>query len=110
MTDNQSMIHLTRSITDIPYQNENSLIDYSKNEISYSDVQPIFSRNCIGCHNQAHSIRLDNFENVLKSIKNPNFIKSILHEPGYQKMPPNKKLEKQQLELILNWIDIELNK
>lgn len=110
MTDNQSMIHLTRSITDIPYSNENNLLEIKKSEISYKDIEPILSRNCIGCHNQVHSIKLNNFENVLISIKNPNFIKSILHEPGYQKMPPNKKLEKDQLDLLLNWIDIELNK
>ena len=78
--------------------------DNSNTPLSYSVVSDkVLSKNCVGCHsatggNKGH-INLESYENVKSNIA------KIRDEVANKTMPPRKKLNDSDINLILKWID-----
>jgi mono/diheme cytochrome c family protein len=82
------------------------------------EVQPVFTRNCTGCHtarNGKGGLNLTNLDGLLKGsmsgqvIEYGNSGNSTLYQmiqQGAQKhMPPKKQLKDREIEAIMKWID-----
>jgi len=77
--------------------------------ITYTNkIKAIIDENCAGCHrenNPAHGISLHSYETVKAASANVNFLGSILHEKGFDKMPAgHAKLEDTTINTIQCWI------
>lgn len=83
-----------------------------------NEVQPVFSRNCTGCHkgnNGKGGLSLVNLDGLLKGGKSGAVIdygssgNSLLYQmiqQGAQKhMPPKKQLAEKDVDAIMKWID-----
>ena len=73
---------------------------------SFTDyVEPIFKKNCIGCHFQNNStgiIPLTNFLEIQDKVINGTVIESIKREVGF--MPKNgERLSAEEILIIENW-------
>ena len=73
---------------------------------SFTDcVEPIFEKNCIGCHFQNNSIGimpLSNFQEIQDNVINGAVIESIKKEVGF--MPKNEeRLSAKEILIIENW-------
>ena len=73
---------------------------------SFSDcVEPIFEKNCIGCHFQDNSdgiMLLTNFQEIQDKVINGTVIESIKREVGF--MPKNgERLTVEEILIIENW-------
>ena len=83
-------------------------VDYS------SEIQPIFSAKCTGCHNGSHGSGLDlrTYTSLMAGSKNGAVIVESNHSNSllWQKvssgaMPPSGNLTTDQITLISNWIN-----
>ena len=73
---------------------------------SFTDcVEPIFEKNCIGCHFQNNSngiMPLSNFQEIQDNVINGTVIESIKREVGF--MPKNgERLSAEEILIIENW-------
>ena len=78
--------------------------------VSYaSDVAPIISSYCLGCHNATApqgGIALSTFDQVNATVTSGRLIGSIEHLAGFSAMPKNQaKLSVCRVALIRNWIN-----
>ena len=68
-------------------------------------VEPIFEKNCIGCHFQNNSngiMPLTNFQEIQDNVINGTVIESIKREVGF--MPKNgERLTVEEILIIENW-------
>jgi hypothetical protein len=97
------------------YDNEETLYPDSYNctavtDPSFnSDVQPLFDSRCNNCHSGSFpsaGIRLDNYTEVQKYVKDGSLMGSINQTSGFSPMPKNSsKLTSCQIETIQNWIN-----
>ena len=75
---------------------------------SFTDcVEPIFEKNCIGCHFQNNSngiMPLSNFQEIQDNVINGTVIESIKGELGFIPMPYNgERLTVEEILIIENW-------
>ena len=83
-----------------------------------SDVQPVFSRNCTGCHgggNAKGGLNLTNLDGLLKGSKNGAVIEygssgssslyQMVQKDAQKHMPPKKQLKDKEIDAIMRWID-----
>ena len=84
-----------------------------------SEIQPIFTVNCISCHDGSHSSGLDltSYAGVMAGANSGSVIEPgdhssselynriTLPESSNQDMPPNGSLTQTQIDLVANWID-----
>ena len=82
------------------------LSDCEVNSPSFTDcVEPIFEKNCIGCHFQNNSngiMPLSNFQEIQYNVINGTVIESIKREVGF--MPKNgERLSAEEILIIENW-------
>ena len=75
---------------------------------SFTDcVEPIFEKNCIGCHFQNNSdeiMPLTNFQEIQDKVINGTVIESIKGEVGFIPMPYNgERLTVEEILIIENW-------
>lgn len=74
-----------------------------------SDVQPILSTYCLGCHSgsaPSGGIALSNHQQVLVTVNNGKLLGSVSHSPGFSPMPQGQaKLNDCNIALIRNWIN-----
>ena len=75
---------------------------------SFTDcVEPIFEKNCIGCHSQYNSNgrkSLSNFQEIQDNVINGTVIESIKGEVGFIPMPYNgERLTIEEILIIENW-------
>ena len=83
-----------------------------------NDVQPVFSRNCIGCHagsNAKAGLNLTNLDGLLKGSKNGAVIEygnsssssiyQMIQKDAQKHMPPKKQLKDKEIDSIMKWID-----
>jgi len=72
---------------------------------SFADcVEPIFEKNCIGCHfqNNDEIMPLTNFQEIQDKVINGTVIESIKREVGF--MPKNgERLTAEEILIIENW-------
>jgi mono/diheme cytochrome c family protein len=78
--------------------------------VSYlTDVRPIISTYCLGCHNASApqgGIALSTFDQVNATVTSGRLIGSIEHLAGFSAMPKNQaKLSACRIALIRNWIN-----
>jgi uncharacterized membrane protein len=73
------------------------------------NVMPILNARCNNCHagtTASGSIRLDSYNEVIKSVNNGSLMGSINHAGGYSPMPKNaSKMSSCEIQTIQNWID-----
>lgn len=88
-----------------------STIDCTGLTPKYStDIAPIINSSCAqgGCHDsgtRAGGYNLSSYANVVAGTKNSNFLKSIKHEGGVEKMPQGSaKLADDVIKKIQCWI------
>ena len=75
---------------------------------SFTDcVEPIFEKNCIGCHFQDNSngiMPLSNFQEIQDNVINGTVIERIKGEGGFIPMPYNgERLTIEEILIIENW-------
>ena len=75
---------------------------------SFADcVEPIFEKNCIGCHSQNNSNgrkSLSNFQEIQDNVINGTVIERIKGEGGFIPMPYNgERLTIEEILIIENW-------
>ena len=75
---------------------------------SFADcVEPIFEKNCIGCHSQNNFdtiMPLTNFQEIQDNVINGTVIESIKGEVGFTPMPYNReRLTVEEILIIENW-------
>lgn len=82
-------------------------IDHCKDlDSKYSDVKPVFSANCVGCHTlpkAAAGIDLNTYETTSKLAKNGT-LACVLKGESCKAMPPMKKLNESDLLKMICWI------
>lgn len=57
-----------------------------------TDVYPVISNNCIGCHNSAFAsgnVNLETYDNIVAAANNGSLMGAIKHESGWSPMPKN---------------------
>ena len=90
-------------ITSCTY-NELSICETDNPSFIYC-VEPIFEKNCIGCHFQNNSngiMPLSNFQEIQDNVINGTVIESIKREVGF--MPKNgERLTVEEILIIENW-------
>jgi hypothetical protein len=90
-------------ITSCTY-NELSICETDNPSFTYC-VEPIFEKNCIGCHFQNNSngiMPLSNFQEIRDNVINGTVIESIKREVGF--MPTNgERLSTEEILIIENW-------
>jgi hypothetical protein len=73
-----------------------------------AQIKTIIDANCAGCHQgkrPAHGIDLASYETVKVASTKPNFLGSINHEKGFDKMPAgHAKLDDVTIRTITCWI------
>jgi hypothetical protein len=73
-----------------------------------SDIQPILSNYCLGCHSGSFpsgGIGLSSHQQVLLQVNNGKLLGSVSHTPGFSAMPQGQaKLDACKVALIGNWI------
>ena len=86
-------------------------VDYS------SEIQPIFTANCTGCHGNSGGFNLSSYSNLMSGSNNGAVITPYDHaaseiynritlpESSDQDMPPSGMLTQNQIDLIAQWID-----
>ncbi len=77
--------------------------------LSFEDIQPVFTNNCMSCHNteftQREGIELDTYENIVSSINTGLVIPAIKHEGDFN-MPANQpKLPDCAILKIETWVN-----
>lgn len=77
------------------FQNEETYFEDTicdTTNLTYSDIRPIFTDNCMSCHNstftQREGIELDTYENTVNSINTGLVLPAIKHEGDFN-MPAN---------------------
>jgi len=102
------------------YPADGAAASESPNAVKYADVQKVFNRHCLKCHDEHKSgdaIILTSFEMVMKggkdgkivikgdASKSPLFL-AISGAPGHSAMPPKgRKLSAKDIHLIQDWIE-----
>ena len=91
------------AITSCTY-NELSICETDNPSFAFC-VEPIFEKNCIGCHSQYNSNgrkSLSNFQEIQDNVINGTVIESIKREVGF--MPKNgDRLSAEEILIIENW-------
>jgi hypothetical protein len=80
-----------------------------KNEYSYSeDVYPIFTKYCVGCHNEVTpqgGHQFSSYQGTKLSLESGRLIGSLEFKPGFSSMPLNSApLPSCQLSTIQSWV------
>jgi mono/diheme cytochrome c family protein len=72
-----------------------------------SVVKNIVLLNCVSCHNSNTNngnVTLETYDNVKQYVENGSFMGSVLHQNGYQAMPPGVKLQDCDVQQLQQWI------
>lgn len=93
--------------------NEEDLFgDCNPSNVSFeTDIQPILSASCTGCHSEGSSqgagIVLTNYDGVKGQIDTDRFIESLNWVDGVTNMPlgASEKIDACEIETIQQWID-----
>lgn len=76
---------------------------------TYTDVaKNIMLLNCVSCHNSNTlngDVNLETYDLVRQYVNNGKLMGSILHESGYQAMPPGTHLRDCDIQQLQQWID-----
>lgn len=74
-----------------------------------TDINPIISSNCLGCHNRQSNngnVNLEGYVNLLKFVNNNRLLGAIKHNEGFAPMPQSApKLLDCEIDKIEQWID-----
>lgn len=83
--------------------------DCDTSKFTYSEiVQPILTKNCVGCHNMISDqkgVILDSYTETFKVAQSGRLLKVIKHESGVTAMPLNGKLLDCDIKLIEKWVN-----
>jgi mono/diheme cytochrome c family protein len=64
--------------------------------------------NCVSCHNsntRNGDVNLETYDLVKQYVDNGKLMGSVLHESGYQAMPPGTKLRDCDIQQLQQWIN-----
>lgn len=73
-----------------------------------NDIKPIFSSNCVGCHNSSNQlggIDLSNYAGVSSTLSTNKLLGSIKHNASFIAMPPSYQIDACSISKIEKWIE-----
>ena len=86
--------------------NEDSTGCDTSNVTFAGSVDPIFQKNCYGCHQQpnpANNIDLKNWDDIATIVNNGSLVGSVKHSAGYSPMPKGYNLTDCEVAIIVKW-------
>lgn len=75
-------------------------------QVTYADVESIFSSNCLGCHNatlNAGNLHLSNYAEIKEATENGNVLSRI--NSADNPMPTSGLMSQENRDLIQDWAD-----